>query len=220
MFSQRGGSYRTWFASLPPQSSCQWFVWIQHSVWEVFFFVTPLVNQNLTLIKRRDGKHSYFFGPAFVHNTRLTEDYRYFISQLKIINPTLKLVQAVGTNDELALSNAVLSELPDVIRLKCKIHKRDNVIKKLQAMKIRAACEGEILKDIFCEVTGGTPFRGLHHSKNPDALDQKLADLHEKWENLAPGFFRWFQKEEADTFKPSTDRVSSQGSSKSKMTSP
>ena len=167
------------------------------------FFVTPLVYQNLTLIKRRDGKHPYFFGPAFVHQTRLTEDYRYFISQLKIINPTLKLVQAMGTDDELALSNAVLSELPDAIRLKCKIHKRDNVKKKLQAMKISTACEGEILKDIFGEVTGGTLFRGLYHSKNPDALDQKLADLHEKWENLAPDFFRWFQKEEAGTFKTS-----------------
>ena len=151
-------------------------------------FVTPLVYQNLTLIKRRDGKHPYFFGPAFVHQTRLTEDYRYFISQLKIINPTLKLVQAVGTDDELALSNAVLSELPAAIRLKCKIHKRDNVKKKVQAMKISTACEG----DIFGEVAGETLIRGLFHARNPDAFDQKLAYLHEKWKNLAPRFFRWF----------------------------
>lgn len=70
-------------------------------------------------------------------------------------------------------------------------------------MKISTACEGEILKDIFGEVTGGMLFRGLYHWRNPDALDQKLADLREKWENLAPGFFHWFQKEEADTFKTS-----------------
>ena len=92
----------------------------------------------------------------------------------------------------------MLSELPDAIRLKCKIHKRDNVKKKLQAMKISTACEGEIPKDVFSEVTDRTLFRGLYHSKNPDALDQKLSDLHEKCENLAPGFFQWFQKEEAD----------------------
>ena len=55
----------------------------------------------------------------------------------------------MGTDDELALSNAVLSELPDTITLKCKNHKRDNVKEKLQAMKISTACEGEILKDIF-----------------------------------------------------------------------
>lgn len=122
---------------------------------------------------------------------------------MKIIDPTLKLIQAVGTDDELALSNAVLSELPDVIRLKCKTSKRDNVKRKLQAMKISTACETEIVKDIFGEVTGGTLFRGLYHAKNPDAFDQKLGELHEKWENLAPGFFCWFQKEEADTFKAS-----------------
>ena len=133
---------------------------------------------------------------------RLTEDYRYFISQLKIIDPTLKLILAVGTDDELALSNAVLSELPDVIRLKCKTHKRDNVKRKLQAMKISTACETEIIKDIFGEVTGGTLFRGLYHAKNPDAFDQKLGEFHEKWENLAPGFFRWFH-EEANIFKAS-----------------
>ena len=69
-------------------------------------------------------------------------------------------------------------------------------------MKINTACEGEVLKDIFGEVTGGTLFRGLYHERNPDAFDQKLADLHEKWENLTPGFFQWFQ-EEADTFKTS-----------------
>ena len=57
-------------------------------------------------------------------------------------------------------------------------HKRDNVKKKLQAMKISTACEGEILKDVFSGVTDGTLFRGLYHSKNPDALDQKLSDLH------------------------------------------
>ena len=75
--------------------------------------------------------------------------------------------------------------------------------KKLPVMKISTACAGEILKDIFGEITGGTLLRSLYHSKNPDAFEQKLADLHEKWENLAPGFFPWFQKEEADTFKTS-----------------
>lgn len=167
------------------------------------FYVTPLVYENLTLIKRRDGKHPYFVGPTFVHQTRVTEDYRYFISQLKIINPTLKLIQAVGIDDELALSNAVLAELPDAIRLKCKIHKRENIKRKLRAMKISTAYENEILKDIFGEVTGGTLFRGLYHAKNPDAFDQKLANLQEKWEQLAPGFFHWFKKEEAETFKTS-----------------
>ena len=109
----------------------------------------------------------------------------------------------MGTDDNLVLSNAMLSELPDAIRLTCKIQKQDNVKKKLQAMKISTPREGEILKYIFGKVTGGTLFHGLYHSKNPDALDQKLADLHRKWETLAPAFFSWFQKEEADTFKTS-----------------
>lgn len=109
----------------------------------------------------------------------------------------------MGTDDEMALSNAVLSELPDATRLKCKIHKRNNVRKKLQVIKISTDCKGEIFTDIFGEVTGGTLFHGLYHERSPDAFDQKLADLHEKWENLAPGFFRWFEKEEADTFKTS-----------------
>lgn len=79
------------------------------------FFVTLLVYQNLPLIKCRDRKHPYFFGPDFVHQTCLTEDYCYFISLLKVIYPTPKLVQAEGSDDKLALSNTVLSELPDAI---------------------------------------------------------------------------------------------------------
>ena len=133
------------------------------------FYVTPLVYENLTLVKRRDGKHLYFVGPAFVHLNRHTEDYRYFISQLKIMNPALKLIQAIGTDNELALSNAVVAELPDAIRLKCKIHKRYNVKNKLRSMRITSAAQNEILKYIFGEINNA-----MQRMKK---TDQKLCNV-------------------------------------------
>ena len=121
-------------------------------------------------------------GPAFVHINRHTEDYRYFISQLKIL---------------------VVAELPDAIRLKCKIHKHDNVKNKLWAMQIPSAAQNEILKDIFGEINDGILYRGLYHAKNEEDFNQKLCNIQQKWEHVAPGFHQWFQREQADTFKTS-----------------
>ena len=69
------------------------------------FSVTPLVYKNLTLVKRRDGKHPYlyFMGPAFVHlNRRHTEDYKSTED-----NESSPQTHSSHWHDELALSNAV-----------------------------------------------------------------------------------------------------------------
>lgn len=44
---------------------------------------------------------------------------------------------------------------------------------------------------------------GLYDAKSEDDFDQKLSLLRDKWEKLAPGFHKWFQRFQSADFKQS-----------------
>lgn len=44
---------------------------------------------------------------------------------------------------------------------------------------------------------------GLYDAKSEDDFDQKLSLLRDKWEKLAPGFYKWFQRFQSVDFKQS-----------------
>ncbi|XP_064629250.1 uncharacterized protein LOC135488544 [Lineus longissimus] len=166
------------------------------------FYVTVTTLQHPVLVSAKTGTHPFFVGPSFVHHKREMDNYYYFMTCLQRLNPALRHIQAFGTDGEVALLNAIVAEFPDSINLLCWIHKKAN-IERYMATKlyVSALVKKVLLRDIFGFQEGTVLIKGLVDAHDSEDFDVRLGQREDKWQAIAPGFYRWFSKHQAESFK-------------------
>ena len=141
-------------------------------------------------------------GPLFIHIKKDFEAYHFFASCLVNKKPELAKLHCYGTDGEAALVNAFSAVFPKAIHLRCFLHFRENIVRKLQQLRVPTAVIDEFKKDIF-----GNPQQlelGLVDSESECDLDAKLKVLKKKWDeretpfNSPQEFHSWFMEHGRD----------------------
>lgn len=101
------------------------------------------------LVATQTGKSPVYLGPILIHQTQKFSAYHYLASQIVGLKPDLKNIQAIGTDGEAALYNALKLVFPSAVHLRCFIHFKKNIKSKLQSLNFPAVVAQEILRDIF-----------------------------------------------------------------------
>ena len=76
------------------------------------FFITPIVFTLRMLVSKQSGKSPVYLGPILIHQTQKFSAFHYFASQIVALKPELRNIQAIGTDGETALYNALKSVFP------------------------------------------------------------------------------------------------------------
>ena len=176
------------------------------------FYVTITVYTNLLLENKVTGISPSFFGPIFIHTEKTYEAYYYFFSTILKLEPKLNALHAVGTDGEKALVNALFAVFSShLIHLRCFLHMKDNIRRKLTDMVFPESIRERIIHDIFGMQQGTIYVKGLLDAADVHEFDYKLSRLEEKWNgieqslypNKDPCFYNWLVKNEADVMKTS-----------------
>ena len=102
------------------------------------------------------GKSPAFYGPIFVHTEKTYESYFHFFSTLLKLEPSLTKLIAVGTDGEQAIVKALKAIFPNTVHLRCFIHMKDNIRRKLTELLLPESVRENILHDIFGKQQGST----------------------------------------------------------------
>lgn len=113
------------------------------------FSVTPTTYRCHKIVNVSTGKSPVFLSPMLVHQSKTEETYQYLASSVKQFNPNTVSLQAFGTDDERALSNAFNEEFPVVDHHRCFIHLHNNIEMKLSSIGINGRFQNELLDDIW-----------------------------------------------------------------------
>jgi hypothetical protein len=91
------------------------------------YYITNTCYENLRVVHASDkyrGRHPLEMGPIFVHTQRNTNNFAAFFSSLQRMDNELKDIQAIGTDGDEALMNAVTICFQDAQKLLCADHKK------------------------------------------------------------------------------------------------
>ena len=114
------------------------------------FYVTVTTFTYSHVINKTTSISPTFFGPMFVHTEKNYDAYYSFFSTLIKLEPQLMNIIAVGTDGEQAIVKAlraVFSE--ETIHLRCFIHMKDIIRRKLTDLLLPESTREVIVRDIF-----------------------------------------------------------------------
>ncbi|VDI50594.1 Hypothetical predicted protein [Mytilus galloprovincialis] len=161
----------------------------------------PLL-QDITPGKHMINRSPVFVGPICVHKKKETTTYFNFFSTLISAEKELKCIKAIGSDGEIALTNAALMAFEGHTQLRCFNHMRKNIQNKLINMGVSLHNRSLILADIFGKSESASiKILGLVDSLTHAEFDIKVNSLKDKWENMSPGFLKWFKTYQEETFK-------------------
>ena len=172
------------------------------------FDVTVTTYRHLMLTAQLNTrKHPVFIGPLFVHVKKDFSAYHFFASSLVGKRPALTGLRCYGTDGEAALVNAFTAVFPQAIHLRCFLHFRENIERKLQQLSISSSAIKEYKKDIF-----GDPSQlelGVVDAESESELDAMLNSLEKVWNDressfhTPPEFHSWFRQYSRDVIAKS-----------------
>lgn len=174
------------------------------------FYVTVTTFTYTHVVNKSTSKSPTFFGPMFVHTEKNYDAYYSFFSTLLKLEPTVRNVIAVGTDGEQALVKAIRSVFSEqTIHLRCFIHMKDNIRRKLTNMLLPESIREDMVRDIFGTQQGTVHVKGILDASDEGDFDHRLLALKEKWDSLEysvhphqePQFYRWLLKNEANHMK-------------------
>ena len=173
------------------------------------FYVTCTVLRHYGL-QSNDGHPCLFHGPMFIHQKKQYETYHMFASALVRLAPTLGSLKAFGTDGEQALYTSFQSVFQEADHLRCTVHMKKDVRKKLKGLAIPSQIAREFLHDIFGHIDGSTKMLGLIDCSSATDFDSSLSALQSTWDNrempftprhCSPRFYTWFSDNKANDFK-------------------
>lgn len=88
---------------------------------------------------------------SYTHTHKDTNNYVSFFSLLQQMNPNLKSIQAIGSDDDEGLQNTIEICFHDSIKLLCIGHKRENIERHLKSLKAATSSINQIIADILEE---------------------------------------------------------------------
>jgi len=164
------------------------------------FNVTPIVYRNLLLEHRTKHHCPLMLGPILVHQQKKFSSYNFFASGLISLRPALRNILAFGTDGEVELYKAFMTNFPNALHLRCFRHYRANLSMKLKELKIPSSVSDDFLLDIFGRTEEGIHTEGLVDVEDASAFEEKLEELQDVWDareqacnpTMTPTFFDWF----------------------------
>ena len=173
------------------------------------FNATPIAFRYLLLEHRKEGHSPIILGPILVHQQKKFSSYHFFASTLISLCPSLRNIQAFGTDDEAALYQAFHVQLPEATHLRCFRHFRTNLATKLNSLGLPSDIINQYMKDIFGKTIAGVHEVGLVDMENEEEFERRIKSLHETWNHRemsvaphrSPVFFDWFVKEKSSDVK-------------------
>ena len=88
-------------------------------------------------------------GPMFIHQRKKFESYYFFASSLVGLHPSMRNLQAFGTDEEKALANALHTVFNKAVHVRCFLHFKVNLDSRLQDLGIPKHERIEFLRDVF-----------------------------------------------------------------------
>ena len=149
-------------------------------------------SQNVKRLSRPQNVY-YHSNSMFIHVRKDFATYHFFSSTLVGQRPQLTSLLAFGTDGELALENALEATFPKAVHVRCFLHFRKNIERKLRELNIPKPVALEIVKDIM-----GCPTQlqcGLVDSENVGEMDEMLGSKFEtRWNEFEKPYYAWFMK--------------------------
>ena len=112
------------------------------------FSVTPIVYQYLLIVNDR-GLSPWVLRPILVHYRKEFRNYNFFLSSLLGLRCSLASVQAVGTDGEKNLIEAIHQQFQNAIQLRCFRHLQSNLERHLHEKKVPMSIIQLYTQDVF-----------------------------------------------------------------------
>ena len=114
------------------------------------FNVTPCTYQHMLMrAPPKYTNHPLLLGPVLIHQTKTFNAFYYFASTLIRLNPSLKNIQAFGTDGESELIKAFSCAFPHAVHLRCTNHLHQNIKDKLRLLGFSQEISRNIIADIL-----------------------------------------------------------------------
>ena len=169
------------------------------------YYYTFTTYRNLMLTTNK-GVHPVCIGPGILHKQKLLTSYKTLPLLMTKYNKDTSGVLAYGTDGEENLFKAMSQVFVDAKHLRCDIHLRDNVKRKLSELGISGSVADEIVCDIFGKVLGEVTEGGLVDCTSGAEFDIALNNVKRKWPGLHKNgdqFTTYFLKENAEVIRES-----------------
>ena len=144
-------------------------------------------NHLMLTCERNSSKHPSFLGPLFVHVKKDFATYHFFASTLVSRQPELHRLQCFGSDGKAALINAFTTVFSNAVHLRCFLHFRENIERKLRELEVPSDVIKEVIKDIF-----GNPSKleqGLVDAKDEEELRAMVGELEHRWNKFSTVFY-------------------------------
>ena len=149
------------------------------------FYVTITTFVYTHVVKKGTMEAPTFFGPMFIHTEKNFESYHYFFSTLLKMEPKLANIIAVGTDGEQAITKALRAVFGErFIHLRCFIHMKDNIQRKLGEFLLPERIRNEIIRDLFGFQQDTVYVKGILDAESVTDFDLRLSHLKSKWDGL------------------------------------
>ena len=117
--------------------------------------------------------------------------------------PNIRNLNAIGTDQDMPIYRGFATQITDLKLLLCAYHLQKNDAQKMRELVCQKRALKNIIWDIYGHNYGGVKKLGLADSTNIDDFQIKLESLKSVWDNLCPGFHKWFSKNRASFFEQS-----------------
>lgn len=167
------------------------------------YYYTFTTYRNLMLTTEK-GHHPVCIGPGILHKQKLLTSYKTLPLLMTKYRRETTDVLVFGTDGEENLYNAMAEVFVNAKHLRCDIHLKDNVKRKLNDLGIGGIAASEIFFDIFGKGMGNVAEGGLVDCKSTEEFDAALEDAMKNWKSLHENgakFCGYFLKEKADVIR-------------------
>lgn len=148
--------------------------------------------------RRTTGKPAIMIGPMFAHQRKQLVTYHSFASSLLGLKPSLKCLQCIGTDGELAIFNGFQLAFPQSKHILCFLHSRKKIKHELNELGITGNCAQAFIEDIFGSQIGSHFTSSLVDAKSSLKDMEQIWNLREKesTQTECPKFYNWFLKDQ------------------------
>ena len=156
------------------------------------------------MLATEQGHHPVFIGPRILHKQKLLSSYKTLPLLMTKYRKETSGVLVFGTDGEENLYNAMAEVFVNAKYLRCDIHLRDNVKRKLGELLITGAEATEIMFHIFGKGMGDVTEGGLVDCCSPEEFEVGIRNATKRWQNVHKNgekFCSYFLKEKADVIR-------------------
>ena len=130
------------------------------------------------------GHHPVCIGPGILHKQKLLTSYQTLPLLMTKYRKETNGALVCGTDSEENLYNAMAQVFENAKHLRCDIHLKDNVKRKLNELGITGSAASEMFFDIFGKGMGVVVEGGLVDCKSNEEFDLALDNATKNWRNL------------------------------------